>query len=101
VVLAIMGRPAVVTLSRILEQKGLPPQLEEWLHNRSNRRVVPKHLQAAGYVYVHNPGSKEQGLWKVDGRNQAIYGREDISPKDRIAAARRLKETSSNAGGKQ
>jgi hypothetical protein len=38
-VLAIMGRPAVVTLSRILEQKGLPPQLEEWLHNRNNRRV--------------------------------------------------------------
>jgi hypothetical protein len=46
----------------------------------------------AGYVYVHNPGSKKQGLWKVDGRKQAIYARADLSVRDRIAAARAIRE---------
>jgi hypothetical protein len=86
-----MGRPAAVTLSRILNCIGLPPELEEWLRDRRNRRIIPKHLGEAGYVYVHNPGNK-QGLWKVDGQRQAVYARGDLAVKDQIAAARAITE---------
>jgi hypothetical protein len=88
-VLAIMGDPPAVTLSQMLRQQGPPPDLEEWLKDRRNRRVIPKHMETAGYSYVHNPDSGN-GLWRVAGPKQAVYARTELTVQKRIAAARDL-----------
>jgi hypothetical protein len=86
-----MGRPAAVTLDQVLAQQGLPFELGDWLRNRKNLRVVPKHFRESGYVSADNPDSKQR-LWTIGGRKQAVYARDDLSPKERWSAARRLTE---------
>src|SRR5262249_8885101 len=73
-VLAIMGNPSAVTLSQILKASMPSIKLQEWLSDRKNRRVIPKHMEAAEYVYVHNPDRKD-GLWSICGLKQTIYAR--------------------------
>jgi hypothetical protein len=38
-----------------------------------------------GYVKVPNPDA-EDGMWKLGGRRQTIYGRTDLSPKEQLSA---------------
>ena len=46
-------------------------------------------LEACGYVAVRNEDASD-GLWKVRGRRQAIYGKADLSLRDRLIAASEL-----------
>jgi hypothetical protein len=46
-------------------------------------------LEKCGYVRVHNTEA-EDGLWKISGRRQAVYGRDDLSFADRVKAAEML-----------
>ena len=88
-VLAIMGNPSAVTLSQILKAPMPSIKLQEWLSDRKNRRVIPKHMEAAEYVYVHNPDRKD-GLWSICGLKQAIYARMEMMVRGRVDAARDL-----------
>jgi hypothetical protein len=88
-VLAIMGNPSAVTLSQILKAPMPSIKLQEWLSDRKNRRVIPRHMEAAEYVYVHNPDRKD-GLWSICGLKQAIYARMEMTARERVDAARDL-----------
>jgi hypothetical protein len=59
----------------------------EWLQDRRNRRQIPHRLEAVGYVPVRNDADKRDGQWKVGGKRQTIYGRRDLSIRDRHIAA--------------
>jgi hypothetical protein len=89
-----MKRPAAVTVEQILAQPNLPVALSNWLHDRKNRRVVPKHFRDCDYVIARNPGAKN-GLWVIGGRRQAVYARKDLPEGQRIGAARRLTQSKS------
>jgi hypothetical protein len=84
-----MGRPAAVTLTQVIAQAGLGSELGTWLQDRKNRRVVPKHLRAAGYEVVANPDA-DDGQWVVGKKRQNVYARADLSLSERITAVRRL-----------
>lgn len=89
-VLDAMNRPNVVTLQSIASRaftSGIHDLCEE-LRGR-NRRSLPHRLARCGYVLVRNPDASD-GLWSVEGRRCAVYGREDIVPAERAGAARRL-----------
>jgi len=60
-----------------------------WLRDRKNRRAIPHRLEDAQYVQFRNAGAKD-GLWKIRGKRQVIYVRNDLSPADRLRAAREL-----------
>jgi Family of unknown function (DUF5906) len=62
-----------------------------WLLDRKNRRVIPYRLESAGYVQVRNDAAQD-GLWKISGKRQVIYARNDLSAADRLKAARQIVE---------
>jgi hypothetical protein len=64
-----------------------PAAFGEWLRDRRNARQIPHRLEAAGYVPIRNDAARD-GLWKVAGRRQVVYARQDLTLRDRLAAAR-------------
>ena len=63
--------------------------LADDLADRKNRRRLPHKFERAGYVPVRNPDA-DDGLWKIAGRRQAIYGRKTATPAEQIRSARGL-----------
>jgi len=84
-----LGRPAALTLQMLIGAADDFGQLNQWLHDRKNRRALPHKLAAVGYCVSRNPTSKD-GYWIVHGARQAIYGRRELSERDRIAAAQEI-----------
>jgi len=81
-----MRNPDAVTLEAIA--MVAPPELAGWLRDRKNSRQVPHRLETAGYVKVHNRGDNSDGRWTVDGKRQVVYARKELSPAERLRAAR-------------
>ena len=73
----------VTTLTAVL--KAAQGGLYEWLDDRKNRRVVPHRFEKCGYTPVRNPYAKD-GLWKISGKRQAVYGRTGV-PSDQLIQA--------------
>lgn len=80
-------RLKAVTLDMIII--NATEELAEWLRERKNRRAIPHRLERCGYIPVRNADAAD-GLFKVRGRRQAVYGRADLSIRDRLEAAARL-----------
>jgi hypothetical protein len=83
-----LGDPDAVTLRQLIE-KATGSEAAEWLLDRRNRRSVPHRMERCGYTQVRNPNS-DDGRWKLQGRNQVVYAKATLSPRDRMAAASRL-----------
>ena len=83
-----LDNPAAITLADLA---GPAPSLfSAWLKDRKNSRQIPHRLEAVGYVTVRNPHANS-GLWRIGGRRQAVYARHDLSLRDQIASAERLR----------
>jgi hypothetical protein len=76
-----------ITLTIVIGYAG--GQFQEWLLDRKNRRIIPRRFEKCGYVPVRNIDA-EDGLWKLNGRRQAIYARSELSIRDQITAAQDL-----------
>jgi hypothetical protein len=76
--------PETVTLEQAAGAATNP--FNEWLRDRRNSRLIPYRLDECGYVAVRNVGAKD-GLWKVDGKRQAIYAKKELSASDRSTLA--------------
>ena len=79
--------PPAVTLQALHDAADEP--LKEWIRDRRNSRQIPHRIEAAGYVAVRNPSAKD-GLWRANGRRQAIYAKQELTPRDREAAAQEI-----------
>jgi hypothetical protein len=76
-----MGNPEAVTLPRIISRAS--DEFAAWLLDRKNRRTVCHRLEKCGYLPVRNTDTKD-GLWRINGKRQAIYGRSTLSNKERF-----------------
>jgi Family of unknown function (DUF5906) len=83
-----MRNPDATTLER-LTGAASGHEIETWLRERKNRRVIPHRLEKCGYTPIRNDDCKD-GLWIVQGRRQVVYGRQILSISERISAARKL-----------
>ena len=88
-VLDILRTPEAVTIQQLIRAAHEP--FKEWLADRRNSRLIPHRLEECGYVVVRNAGAKD-GLWKVNGKRQAIYGKANASQRDRHAVATELSD---------
>ncbi|HEY1864973.1 MAG TPA: hypothetical protein VGG77_15085 [Roseiarcus sp.] len=59
----------------------------EWLLDRKSRRAMPHRMARCGYVVCPNPNA-DDGLWRIDGRRQTLYAKEELSPDERLNAAK-------------
>ncbi len=66
-----LGKDAVTLDMLIAKATG---EIEEWLRDRKNRRVIPHRLEQCGYVPVRNDAA-EDGLFKINGRRQVVYAK--------------------------
>lgn len=87
-VLDALGNPDVVTLAQLIERSA-GTEAAEWLMERKNRRAMPHRMERCGYVPVRNPDA-DDGLWKLQGRRQAVYAKARLSLRDQIIAVRKL-----------
>ena len=83
--------PSMAPIRRSSPSTRLPSTrrtaLAEWLRDPRNRRMIPKRFEKIGYVRVLNDDADDK-LWKIGGRRQAVYGRFDVSLRERLAAVR-------------
>jgi hypothetical protein len=86
-----MERPDATTLDRIkaAATTRADAPLKMWLDDRKNSRAIPHRLESCDYVPVRNEDARD-GLWRINGRRQAVYARTDLPLQDRILAARAL-----------
>ena len=84
-----LGWPVAVTW--LIWPVGRHSSFAEWLRDRKNARQVPHRMEALGYVSVRS-GTRNDGLWIIDGRRQVIYVRHELAPRDRVVAAQTLSE---------
>ena len=85
-----MKNPDVVTLAQIvLRAEIVSTTIADWLKDRKNRRQIPHRMEQCGYEPVRNDGA-DSGLFVISGKRQVVYGRRDLSLRDRLAAARQL-----------
>ena len=83
-----MGTPRATTLSKIIFAAS-GKEIETWLRDRKNRRVIPHRLEKCGYVPVRNDAAKD-GLWKIGGSRQVVYCNSNLSIRERFKAAGEL-----------
>jgi hypothetical protein len=79
-------RPDALTIAELI---AVAPELE-WLRAVKMRRVMRRRLEDNGYAIVVNPDAKTDGLWRIDGKRQAIYARAALDQTQRLIAARKL-----------
>lgn len=87
-----LGNPDAITLEQIITRAralGMNAIADE-LGDRKARRALPHKMERAGYVSTRNPDAKD-GLWKIDGRQVAVYGAASATPSARLLAARALR----------
>ena len=85
-----LGNPDALTLGQLIDRAAeTGAAAADWLMERKNRRAMPHRMERCDYVPVRNPDAND-GLWKFQGRRQVIYAKTTLSPRDQIAAARRL-----------
>jgi hypothetical protein len=84
--------PAALTLAMLRAQTDISANdLHSWLADRKNRRAIPHRLASCGYIQV--PSGSQDRQWLINGRRQTVYGRCDLAPELRIAAATTLQKT--------
>jgi hypothetical protein len=82
-----LGRLDVVTLAQLIGKAT--GEFQDWLMDRRNRRATPYRMERNGYAPVRNPDAAD-GLWKVRGRRQVVYGKASIPMTELIRKARKL-----------
>ena len=60
------------------------------LKDRKNRRALPHKLERVGYVPVRNPDA-DDGLFKIQGKRQAVYAQRALPVGSQIKAARAVR----------
>jgi hypothetical protein len=81
-----------VTIASIAAKASIDnPPFKEWLTDRKNSKVVVHRLEAVHYTKIRNDNA-EDGLWRIGGKKQAVYGRAELSVRERLAAVQTLKD---------
>jgi hypothetical protein len=82
-----LDNPDVLATSQLISRAN--QDFADWLRDRKNSRRIPHRLEDCGYLAVRNQDA-DDGLWRVFGKRQAIYGKTSISHQERLAAATSL-----------
>jgi hypothetical protein len=79
--------PDAVTLQQLIDSPH--GTALTFLTDRKYARQIPHRLSEAGYVQ-HRNGAAKDGLWKLGGRRQVVYVRQELSVRERSDAVQAL-----------
>jgi hypothetical protein len=83
-----LKNPMITTLEEVTHNTT-DTDFSDWLRERKNRPRIPHRFEDADYAPVRNDAAKD-GLWKVDGRRQVIYGRRGADQRALLREAEKL-----------
>ena len=97
-ILEALGSPAAVTAEQVsIQAAKTNGEFCAWLRDSRNSRSIPAKFAGAGYVPMLNPDTKDK-QWKVAGRRQSIYVRQELNERGRLDAATALSKPPRAAG---
>jgi Family of unknown function (DUF5906)/Toprim-like len=82
-----LGNPKAITLERVTAVGSA--EFVTWANDRKTRRSVPFRFEQCGYARFRNKGA-DDGLWKINGRRQVVYVRNNLPEPEKLKAARAL-----------
>jgi uncharacterized protein DUF5906 len=92
-----LGTPAAVTIKQLADkapyESSYPYRtitFKDWLNDPKNRKSISYRLENCGYRAVNNPDAESDGLWRIDGRRQAVYAKVTLTPVEQLEAAKAL-----------
>jgi len=75
-----LSNPKAVTLLQVRNNTN-SAEFAEWLSDRKNSRKIPHRMGACGYEPMRNPSATD-GLWKIGGKRQVIYVKQELNEYD-------------------
>jgi hypothetical protein len=84
-----MGNPDATTMALIIDHTTFDCEINAWLRDRKNRRLIPHRMDAIGYTPIRNP-TADDGLWKLSTKRQVVYAKKTMSIRDQLQAAQAL-----------
>jgi hypothetical protein len=88
-VLEDMKNPAAITMAAIIDHSAFDCEINAWLRDRKNRRMIPHRMDAIGYAPIRNP-TADDGLWRLSNKRQVVYAKKTLSIRDQLQAAQTL-----------
>jgi hypothetical protein len=85
-----LGNPKAVTVGQLRDAAGFGSPFEAWLSDKKSGRAIPHRLEKCGYKPIKNPDSAD-GIWKVKGKRTQIYAKVELSPRDQLEAAGKIR----------
>jgi hypothetical protein len=82
-----LDRPDAVTIETVRRQADAA--FGDWLDDRRNTRRILHRFAECDYTPVRNPDAHD-GLWKIGGKRQAVYAKQDLSQHRRLEAVKNL-----------
>ena len=79
--------PRATTLDAV--RRAGSQEFSDWAGDRKSRRVMPHRFEKCGYSPIRNADAVD-GLWRINGRRQVVYVRNDLSAADKLRATRAL-----------
>jgi hypothetical protein len=93
-------RPKVVTVAMLVEYETIgPDNIASFLTERKNSRRHRHLFEQCGYLTLRNEGAKD-GRWKIDGKRQTVYFRNDLSTRDACDAVAEWQQAIANENAK-
>jgi hypothetical protein len=89
-------RPVVMTIPQLIaaavhsDARGRFNDALAMLQDKRQSKSLHHKLSRAGYEPLPNDGDATDGRWRVAGKRVMIYGRIDVTKKERLDAARKL-----------
>jgi hypothetical protein len=83
----LVGNPVAVTLRLVVA--AARDDFQKWLTDRKNRKQLSHRFENCGYEKITNENARD-GLWKILGERQVVYGRKDVELRYRLAAVPEL-----------
>jgi hypothetical protein len=86
-ILDTLGNPDAIMLQQVVHAASA--EFAEWLNDRRNKRQIPHRFEQCSYTPVRNDAAKD-GLWKWNGKRQAVYAKASLSFADQVRAVQRM-----------
>ncbi|HUP25418.1 MAG TPA: hypothetical protein VNB06_21075, partial [Thermoanaerobaculia bacterium] len=80
-----VDNPAAVILDD-LKAQAQSEAFHRWIQDPRTARQMPHRMSEVGYVPVRNDAAKD-GKWRCGDSRRVIYAQQDLTPRDRLAAA--------------
>lgn len=88
------GKPFEALTIADVRLNATTDELRQYLKDTAKRKGIARRLQTCGWTRIANPDDKHDGNWIIGNSRVAVYAKKNMSDRERLAAAQRLRAES-------